>query len=448
MNLEYVIKNKINTKPYLSESNLFRYFSFSILYLAQGIPEGIIFYALPAWLAFNGKTPLEISSYVGIIGLPWSFKIIAAPIMDRITYLPMGRKRPWVLIGQFGLIVSFFSMALIENPLENLFWLAGLGFMVSLSGVLQDIAVDGLAVDILPIDQQARANGLMWGSKTIGTSSSVALGAWILNEYSFFAAISTFSIIILLIILVPMFLRERPGEKLFPWTKGAVSEVSANLQLHSWKIIFKSLFKVFFLPVSFIMGVGVFSASIGRGLIDTLLPIFTVQELNWTNTQYSQVFSTANLISGLAGMFIGGALVDFFGKIRMITIYLSLLIILIVTMSFFTNLWENSNFVIGFIIAFYVLITFYTIAVFATAMRLCWKKIAATQFTLYMAISNLGLALGAALVGPLKEFFEWQYIILAYVLFALVMIIMIRFVDFESNQNRIQDLAKRMSNDK
>ena len=363
MLLEYILREKINTAPYLSESNIFRYITFSVLYFAQGIPEGIIFYALPAWLAFNGKTPLEISSYVGIIALPWSFKILAAPIMDRITYLPMGRKRPWVLIGQLSLILSFFSMALIDNPLENLVWLAGLGFMVSLSGVIQDIAVDGLAVDILPVDQQARANGLMWGSKTLGTSSSVALGSWILNEYSFYAAISTFSVIVLLIILIPIVFRERRGEKLFPWTKGTVSEVTANLQLHSWKIIFKSLIKVFFLPVSLIMGIGVFSASIGRGLIDTLLPIFTVQELNWENTQYSQIFSTANFISGLAGMFIGGALVDFFGKIRMITIYISLLIILIITMSTFTNLWANENFVIGFIIAFYILVTFYTIAV-------------------------------------------------------------------------------------
>ena len=396
------------------------------MYLAQGIPEGITFYAIPAWLAFNGKTPLEISSYVGMIGLPWSFKIIAAPIMDRITYLPMGRKRPWVIIGQLSLILSFFSMSLIEDPLNNIIWLSIFGFMVSLSGVIQDIAVDGLAIDVLPTDQQARANGLMWGSKTVGTSLSVALGSVILNEYSFFHALFAFSLMIMLIIILPLVLRERPGEKLFPWTKGAISKAAASLQLHSWKIIFKSLIRVFFLPVSFIMGVGVFSASMGRGLIDTLLPIFTVQELNWLNTDYSEIFSIANLISGIAGMFIGGALVDFFGKVRMITIYMSVLIILVATMSFLTDMWSNDNFVIGFIVAFYILVTFYTIAVFATAMRLCWKKIAATQFTLYMAISNLGLAVGAAIVGPLTEFLDWQFVILVYTIFAFTMIIMIR----------------------
>ncbi len=82
------------------------------------------------------------------------------------------------------------------------------------------------------------------------------------------------------------------------------------------------------------MGVAVFSFSIGRGLIDTVLPVFTVQGLGWADTQYSQIFATANLIAGLLGMIIGGFLIDFFGKVKMISIYVSLLILLIGAMSF------------------------------------------------------------------------------------------------------------------
>jgi len=435
-----ILRGRSISVPALSENSFLRYITFSVLYMAQGIPEGILYYAIPAWLAINGKNPAEIGSYVAVIALPWSFKIVNAPIMDRFTYLPMGRRRPWVLFGQFGLVASFLSMSLITNPLDNLHWLMMLGFVVNFFGVSQDIAVDGLAIDILPIDQQARANGLMWGSKTAGISISVALGSSILNSHGYFYAIFTFSLLVLLIMIVPLVLRERPGEKLLPWMQGVASKTAANLQLHSWKLIFKSLFKVFFLPVSFMMGVGVFSQSIGKGLIDTLLPIFTVQELGWPDTQYSQIFATANLISGFAGMFIGGALVDFFGKVRMISIYLSILILLTGLMSLFSNLWSDVNFVIGFIILFYIFITFNTIAIFATAMRLCWKRVAATQFTLYMAISNLGLAVGAGIIGPLKEIFDWKFVILCYVVFAAGMLVMLRFINFEKHQKRVDEL--------
>jgi PAT family beta-lactamase induction signal transducer AmpG len=438
----FIKSNQVTRKtfPALSENTFLRYFSFAALYVAQGIPEGLLWYAIPAWLAMNGISPGEIGSYVAVIGLPWSFKIINAPIMDRFTYLAMGRRRPWVLLGQLGLILSFLSMSLITDPINNLPALMIVGFMVSFFGVSQDIAVDGMAIDILPVDQQARANGLMWGSKTLGISASVAAGSWIMSQYGYFYAIVSFSLTISFIILIPLFLRERPGEKLLPWTKGEASKAAEKIQLHSWKGIFKSLYKVFFLPVSLMMGIAVFSYSMGRGLIDTVLPVFTVQELGWADTQYSQIFATANLISGIGGMIIGGFLIDYFGKVKMITVYLSLLILLAAVMSYFKDLWQTELFVTGFIIGFYVLLTFTTIAIFASAMQLCWKRVSATQFTLYMAISNLGLATGAALIGPLKHLFNWEYVILTYVLFASVMLVLIRFINFGKHQKQVDDL--------
>lgn len=433
-------QRSLKTLPALSENALLRYLSFAALYVAQGIPEGLLWYAIPAWLAANGKTPAEIGGYVAIIGIPWSLKILNAPLMDRFTYLPMGRRRPWVLIGQLGLILSFFSLSLISDPLNNLTLLMILGFCVSFFEVTQDIAVDGMAIDILPVHQQARANGLMWGSKTLGISASVATGSWIINSYGYFYAIISFSFIVFIIMMIPLFLKERPGEKMLPWTKGESSKEAEKIQLHSWKVIFKSLLKVFFLPVSLIMGIAAFSFSIGKGLIDTLLPVFTVQQLGWADTQYSQFFATANLISGILGMFVGGALIDFFGKVRMIRIYLVLLISIVAILSFMKFYWSNEIFILGFIIGFYILVTFTTIAIFATAMNLCWKRVAATQFTLYMAISNLGLAAGAAIMGQLKNFLNWENVILTYILFAGAMFVLMRFIKFEKHQIKVDEL--------
>jgi PAT family beta-lactamase induction signal transducer AmpG len=430
----------LNSLPALSESSLLRYIAFSILYVAQGIPYGLLWYSIPAWLAMNAKTPGEIGGYIAVLGIPWSFKIINAPFMDRFTYLAMGRRRIWILIGQAGLIVSLLVMAFISNPLDNLIWLMILGFTNNFFTVIQDIAVDGMAVDILPADQQARANGVMWGSKVVGKSLTVVAGSWLLNSYGFSFTMIFFSLIVMMIIFIPILLRERPGEKLLPWTPGKLSETTATLQLHSFKSIFKNLFKFFFMPMSFIMGIAAFNASIGEGLIDALLPIFTVQELGWSDEQYSQIFAIANLISGVAGMFIGGALTDYLGKIRMMSIYITGLMLIVGAFSYFNNLWIYEEFAVSFIISFYILLTFNTIAIFASAMKLCSKRIAATQFTLYMAITNLGYAIGAGIIGPMKELFNWEYVILAYIPFVMVMLIMIRFIDFDKHQRRLDEL--------
>jgi PAT family beta-lactamase induction signal transducer AmpG len=188
------------------------------------------------------------------------------------------------------------------------------------------------------------------------------------------------------------------------------------------------------------MGIAVFSYSIGRGLIRAVLPVLTVQELGWTDTFYSQTFATVNLISGILGMFVAGALIDFFGKIRMMTIYLITLILVVIAFTSLRSLWPHEVFIYGFFAGFSILDTFVTIAVFATAMQLCWKRISATQFTLFMAIANLGLAAGARLLGPLTENLSWEYVILTVVVFASVMLVLIRYIHFDSHLQKVNRL--------
>lgn len=152
------------------------------------------------------------------------------------------------------------------------------------------------------------------------------------------------------------------------------------------------------------------------------------------------MFSVVNLISGILGMFVAGALIDIFGKIKMLRIYLAMLIVLLVSAALAQPYWENRILIISFVSAFYILTTFTTIAIFAAAMNLCWKRISATQFTLYMAISNLGLASGAWLMGILSEWLSWEYIIAIAVIFPLVMLILTPFIHFENHTKKVEML--------
>ncbi len=435
--MNHILHKRSKELPALSEHPFFRYFSFAILYVAQGIPEGMTYFGIPAWMAMNGKTPGEIGAFIGVIGIPWSFKIIVAPLMDRFSFLPMGRRRPWVLLGQLGLIVSFIGMSMVHDPINNLSILMIAGFCVSFFGAFQDVATDGMAIDIVPIHEQARANGVMWGAKTVGTSLSLVAGTYILNRYGFQQAILTLSVAVCLIMLVPIFLRERPGEKLMPWTKGQTTPEVAKIQLHSFAQIFKSLFRVFILPSSLLMGIAFFSFNTGVGLIDAVFPVFTIQEAGWSNENYSHIFSIVNIISGLMGMVAGGFLSDKFGKRKMISIYLVVLLALFAGMFLLKSFWNREFIITGFMALYYVLYVFITIGSFAIGMELCWCRVSATQFTLYMAISNMGRALGASLLGPLKEAFAWEYVFLIVGVFALVSLLFIIVLRMKKHLERI-----------
>jgi len=429
--------------PALSENTFLRYFNFIALYVAQGIPEGMAFFGIPAWMAMNGKTPGEIGSFVAAVGLPWSFKVVVAPLMDRFSYLPMGRRRPWVLFGQLGLMASFIAMAFVPDPLNNLDLFMAAGFAVGFFGAFQDVATDGMAIDIVPISQQARANGFMWGSKIIGTSASLALGSWLLNKYGFSSAILMLSIAVCLIMIVPLCLRERPGEKLLPWTAGTATPETEQMHLTSWSVIFKSLYSVFRLHNSLLLAMIGFMSLMAFNYIDTLIPIFTVQALGWTDQAYSQFYATATLVGGISGMLIGGILIDKFGKKRMLNVYFSLLILLTTSLAFLKMYWPNTWFISSFMIGYQVLYVFSSIGIFATAMECCWKKVSATQFTLYMTISNLGRIAGAKLIGPVKNQLSWEYTIFLFSIMIAVAWGIIQFMHIREHVKRVEDLDQK-----
>lgn len=426
--------------PTLSENKVLRYFSFSALYFAQGIPDGILYFGFPAWMAMNGKTPAEIGSFVGVLIIPWSFKFIIGPFIDRYTYLPMGRRRPWVLFGQIGIILSFIGMASINDPLDHMSQMMIAGVILSFFSAFQDVATDAMAIDILPKEEQARANGLMWGSKTLGVSSSLAVGSWMLNQVGFSVALLTLAVAVSIIFFVPLLIRERPGEKFLPLMHGKSSPDSEEHHLDSWKEIFKSLWHVMTLHYSILLMVLLFVMGAAYNFMNTLIPIFTIQKLNWTDQEYSQVYSAASLFGGLMGMFIGGYLLDHFGRVRMLSIYYLLLILLTGGMAYYEVHWLNSHFTTAFIFAYTTLYCFSTIGLLSMAMKFCWKKVSATQFTVYMAITNFGFAAGPKLIAPIRETYGWEITILAFAFIVCVVLLMLQFMRTKVYTHQLEEI--------
>ena len=93
----------------------------------------------------------DIGSYLAIIVLPWAFKLVTGPLMDRFEFLPMGRRRPWVIGAQLGLSLSLLSLMLIENPAEQIALLMLIGVLINSFAATQDVAVDGMSIDLTPM---------------------------------------------------------------------------------------------------------------------------------------------------------------------------------------------------------------------------------------------------------------------------------------------------------
>ncbi len=113
---------------FLSDSAKTRYATGALAYFAQGIPMGLLHIALPAWLAVEGVSASGIAGFLGIIMLPWAFKLLVGPLMDHFEFLPMGKRRPWVLAAQFGMVVSLLALMWLDDPVAQIGLLTAIGF--------------------------------------------------------------------------------------------------------------------------------------------------------------------------------------------------------------------------------------------------------------------------------------------------------------------------------
>ena len=131
------------------------------LYWAQGLPVGFMTHALPVILRAQGVSLAHIGGF-GLLMLPWSIKIFWAPWVDHFGHAAFGHYRSWIIPTQLLSVVvltglSFLPIQALNQPEYLLAFFVAL-LSMNLVGATQDIATDGLAVNMLHSQQQHWGN--------------------------------------------------------------------------------------------------------------------------------------------------------------------------------------------------------------------------------------------------------------------------------------------------
>jgi len=439
----------------LSDSRWQRTVTLCALYVAQGIPWGFMLITLPAHLADKYDVGVgEIGFLKAIILVPWSFKLIWAPIMDTFTVRSMGRRRPWIIAAEIMMALTLFGMlglgANLSEQVQTLVWMY---FLHNCFASLQDVCTDALAVDILPPEEQGQTNGLMWGSKLVGKG----LGAWglaiVLDRSGLEACVFVQVALLLVILVFPIFFLERKGEKRFPWSRGAArgdethgirdlkntvletidesplpkaqAADLSSLVKFSWPgVLFVmtivNSMRALALPTLMVYLLFTVVKLIGIGVNEVVTNNLYTQNLGWTDVEFSTVSGAYTLAPILVGTILGGYLADRFGR-RLIlclgyggyavsalvfaarpdlwtaTINLGMPSFLVDL--FGTNQVQVRWFAVGYVIAFETSSAVGSVGFLSMAMRISWSRAAATVFTVYMTFSNVSHVIGNGITG-------------------------------------------------
>ena len=387
----------------LSEHRNLRFVTLFLLYVSQGLPFGLIDFALPAWLAQNGASAAAIGGVLAMIILPWTLKLGYAFIMDRYAFLAMGRRRPWIIVGQVGLVAALVAMAFADPGVQQIGVITALAFAMGLASAFQDVAVDGLAVDILPTDEIERVNGYMFGGQAIGVAAGAAASGYLIAYHGLPAAALTLAAIVAAILILVLVVRERPGERLLPWTMGAASQRNLDFHLGAFGPIIHNLFAAMFTRQTLILVPALLAVTAAWGIFLGLAPLFATNILGWEKAVYSGWSGQANLVAGLVCVFFLGAAASHWGARRLFIAGALIASFCAAAMAVLQNHWTNPVLFIGAVFIFTTLAFLRSVTGGSLAMRLCKPAIAATQFAVFMAIFNLGRTAASASLGWLDS---------------------------------------------
>ena len=360
----------------LSSASPWHLFSLSMLYLAQGLPNGFLGLALPTYLATQGASVADIGLLLSITMLPWTIKFLYGPFIDSFSILKFGRRRFWILLSQTLMVLSLFPLVILG--VENLS-IINLVIILALHNVFvafQDISTDALAADSLPEKSLSKANGVMWGSKVVGKGIGMAVATSIYFAYGTTLGISLLMVFITLIMLVPLFSKE------LNYKVGLEQEIYRDSKQMSFKELLSGVFNGFNSTKVFWAIIFIFLSNLSMGVYEVLYNKFYIDELGWTGEMIGNARPLGFWMGGVVGLAAG-----FLGSYISKSILLKLFIFSELLLFFLLSTYSSSlSEIVGYniLVGIEIFDAGMTVLLFAILMSLCTTKTSATNFGIFM----------------------------------------------------------------
>ena len=144
---------------------------------AAGLPNFLIFDTMSAWLRAAGLS-LAVISLFSLATLPYSFKFLWAPLVDR-TAIPgltrwLGHRRSWMIVAQIGVIACLFLISTCD-PARGLPVLAVFAVIAGFCSATQDIVIDAWRIEAADATRQgAMAAAYQWGYRIANIAAGAA----------------------------------------------------------------------------------------------------------------------------------------------------------------------------------------------------------------------------------------------------------------------------------
>ena len=365
---------------------------------ASGMPLYVLISLVPAWLRSEGVGLKEIG-FFALIGLPYIWKFIWSPLLDRyslslFTYKP-GLRRSWMLFTQILLLVTIASLGFL-NPSNQLWSIAWLCTGIAVLSATQDIVLDAYRRQILPDQELGLGNSIHVNAYRISALIPGSL-ALVLSDFlpweSVFIITATFvivGIVLTLTISEPPSIRQQPES-----LQAAI--VDPFYEFFSRQGIQQALLILAFMLLY----------KLGDSMATALATPFYL-DMGYSKFEIGIVAKNAALWPMIIGGIAGGILMLKIGINRALWIFGLIQIISILGFALLAHVGKGL-WLLGLVISFeYLGVGLGTAAFIAFIARTTNPTFAATQFALFTALTAIPRTIASAATGIIVEGIGWE----------------------------------------
>jgi len=344
-------------------------------------------------LASSGRRLLAEIGLFALVGLPYTWKFLWAPLMDRIA-LPLGRRRGWMLVAQIGLVLSIGALGYID-PLHETALVAVFASVIAFLSATQDVAIDAYRREILPDEELGIGNAIHVQAYRIASlvpgSLSLILADLLPWVWVFWITAAFMGVGIVLSLSVTEPENFSPQPKTF--RESLIKPFSEYFQRVGWRTAALALFFMV-------------AYKLGDNMATALATPFYL-DLGFSMTEIGLVAKHAALWPAIAGGLLGGVFMLRLGINRALWVFGLVQMISILGFAWLASVGP-ALWLLAVVIAFeYLGVGLGTAAFTAFIARESSKAFAATQFALFTALAALPRSLANAVTGFIVEETGW-----------------------------------------
>lgn len=366
----------------------------SVLYFAEGLPFGFQAKALPLYLRAHDVS-LTAIGFLGALSLPWVAKALWAPLVDRYGSARFGRRKSWIVPMQLLLVVTCAAASTV-SPEASLPLLLALVFLMNLFAATQDIAVDGLAVDLLGDDELGPGNAVQVVGYKIGMLTSGGLLVWAsawIGWYGLFLVMAGLVAVAMLACLA------------YPEPGAAAARAGASPSTEpgpTWSSVLSTLWAALRVPGGAWLLVVVATYKLGESMNDAMFGMFLMDE-GYAESQVGLWLGSYGLVFSLVGSALGGVLAVRVSFLRAVAITGALRVVPLAAQCLVSTFDPGEALVIPVVCAEGFFGGALTTAMFAFMMSRVDRRIGATHFTLLASVEVLGKSPGGLASGAMAD---------------------------------------------